>query len=909
MVTMASARLSSRSNMATASVRCSLRGRVLTDFRHTRGYCWGKQHRWSYDAYPKSLKILGSHTRSSSASDSVHSYCGRSKHDLSSYNHSPTSLGGWRALSSWVRWTTNWDKSDHDTQAELKESRDEAAAAFKRLEKDTTEFYELVKRRIDADPFNAIFGRSLLFPNRARATWWGYAGDNREPKTEQQASGTSSEPPKTAGAGRINKQHAIRASKLPSNTQYTSGSSDLDPLAASSSLVEEYDFDPIAMRKVPKKSNERKPVPPTASSASNQTFDIPVKRFEEASTQESSPQPVDNGKTPDSNLTALQSSEVGTSVSQDTSIIDWLSQEGFRSKEGISVAKPNSAATTTKAPTTKLESALERRTRRVSPDISANRAHNSVTYNAEENTTNDVDLLRASDIRAAAGAPARLRNNIESRKREDRIKLEAKFAALRRMEADELKWKTELAAAKKKIQEANVRKRDEARNDLFEREILAQKTAMEALEMCRTSDGVSSSDAAVAHPEQAEGDMASNVHEFADREHWYKRKAPHATKTEEQETGHITKARSLIREIRSIYEDTYGVIDTKHRQPGSEVSGTEEQNSNISPSNDKGISAGTPEFVKNVAQSSGPLSTQEKIGTMLQQLLDDSRYLQKLLQTRELTSQIREELFCRNRSMRNASDAITEALSPKSFLPTQGSQKHPVVSEGQDAAMIPEEGPQPVSPSTDMKKKSTIYCVLAYDPSIQEVTTAEMVSSSESSSERRLSLSEALSSLTEPVKFLPQLTKLQSQGFEVVSSDTNILVLKKNNKLPPTIAAEKKERPSIVNPIDGTRKQTQNTGSAKSFVSHDSQVKPLVVEGEQAEQNLSGYKVRRKEDVFSGSSESQWDHSRESNRQNGKSRYRRTSRRRKTTKRMLWVGLWTAGCCYAVGTITEFLRA
>ncbi|KAL8778025.1 MAG: hypothetical protein Q9213_007599 [Squamulea squamosa] len=910
-VAMASARLSSRSNMATAVVLRSFKARVcLTEIRHTRGYCWGKQHRWSYDAYPKPLKSLDPPYRSTSVSDSAHSYYGRSKHDLSSYNYGPASLGGSRASSSWVRWTSNWDTLDRDIQAELKESRDEAAAAYKTLAKDTSEFHELVKRRIDADPFNALFGRSLLFPTRARATWWGVGGCSRGPKTEKQASGTSSKPTRAAGAGGINKQHAIRASNLPSSTQHMSNLSDANPLAGSSPLVEEYDFDPIAMRKVPKKSPERTPVPPTASSASNQTFDIAVKRFEEPSTQEPSPQHMDNGKALDSNLTALQPSEVGPSVSQDTSTVDWLSQEGFGSKEeGISVAGPKSAATTTKVPISKLESALERRTRRVSPDITANRAHPSLTYNAKENTTDDVDLLRASDIRAAAGAPGRLRNNVESGKHEDRKNLEAKFAALRRMEANELEWKIELAAAKKKIQDADTRKRNEARNEVLEKEILAQKTAMEALETRRTSNGVSSFDAAVAHPEQAEGDMASNVHEFVGREHWYKKKAPHATKTEEQESGQITKARSLIREIRGIYEDTYGVIDTKHRQPGSEVSGTKEQNSNISPSSDRGSLAGTPEAVKNVAKSSGPLSTQEKIGTMLQQLLDDSRYLQKLLQTPELTPEIREEIFCRNRSMQNASDAITEALSSKSSSPKQWSQKHVVVSKGQDAADIPGKEPQPVSPSADMKKQSTIYSVLAYDPSIQEVITAEMVSSSESSSERRLSLSEALSSLTEPVKFLPQLTKLQNQGFEVVSSDTNILVLKKNNRTPPTMAADRKKPQSIVNPIDGTRKQTQNVASAKSFVSHDSQVKPLVIEGEQAEQNLSGYKVRREEDVFSGSSGNQWDRSHESNRQHGKSRYRRTSRRRKTTKRMLWVGLWTAGCCYAVGAITEFLRA
>lgn len=157
---MASTRLSSRSNMATGIV---FSGRVcLTEFRYTRGYCWSKRHPWSYDAYPKSLKNLDTHTRSFGASDSIRSYHGRSKYGSSSYNYDPASLRGWRASSSWGRWTSNWDKSDRDTQAQLKEIREESAK-YKRIGKDAADFYELVKRRIDTDPFNALFGRSFFF--------------------------------------------------------------------------------------------------------------------------------------------------------------------------------------------------------------------------------------------------------------------------------------------------------------------------------------------------------------------------------------------------------------------------------------------------------------------------------------------------------------------------------------------------------------------------------------------------------------------------------------------------------------------------------------------------------------------------------------------------------------------------
>ncbi|KAL8908811.1 MAG: hypothetical protein Q9171_005287 [Xanthocarpia ochracea] len=891
--------------MATTIGICSLRGHAcLTGLRHTRGYCWSKRHHWRYDTYPESLKAPDSHTRTSSASDTVRFCYRRTRNDLGSYNYNPTAPGGSRASSSWGPWTSNWDNSSHKSQTEINHNRDDTAAwsrTYVKLEKDTTELYELIKKRIDADPFDALFGRSLLYPNRARTTWWGVGRSDRGPKTEQQAPSTSCKPTKTAESEGINKQHPDQASKSPSSIQHTSASSGVNNFASSSFLAEEYDIDPIAMRKIPKRSTGKTLEKSTTSIASNRTFDIPIKRFEETIAQKSSRQLSENENSRESNPTASQLLKTGSNVPQDLSNVKWSSHEGFGSKrESAPVADSRVSETATKLSPTRIESTLERRMRTGSPIARANGARSSLTYDPKENRTDDVDLLRTSDIRAASGAAGRLREQTEKPKHQDRMKLEADFTALQKTEDVELEWKKELAIAKRHIQEADARKRGKTSNDHFEEKILPQRAAMEALEMRRDGDRMLGSHLTVAH---GEGDMASNVHEFADRDRWYKTKAPHAATIEEQKPA---KARSLVREIRGIYEGIYGAIDTKHRQPEKKASNIEEQNSITSPRGAEGSIAVAPEGVKNATQLSGPLSTQETIGTMLQQLLDDSRYLQKLLQTPELTPEIREELYHRNRSMQNASNAITEALSSTFSVLRQGPAEQTLIAGDRTATNEGQEGLQPVSFSTDVKKQSTVYSVLAYDPSIQQVTTAEMASSSESSSERRLSLSEALSSLTEPVKFLPQLTALQSQGFEIVSSDTNILVLKKSNKAAPPMAdvqatADKKEHPRFINPIDGTTTQTE-----KDFTIHDSKERPPTIGGEEAEQTLSAYKVRRKEDVFSGSGGNRWDDHRGTSR---KSRYRRTNRTRRTTKRMLWVGLWTAGCCYVVGAITELLRA
>ncbi|KAL8674827.1 MAG: hypothetical protein Q9168_000808 [Polycauliona sp. 1 TL-2023] len=900
---MASTLTPSRSYIATSIRLCLPRGRRCPlEIRHSRSYYGGTRYRWSYGTYPKSLKSLDPHIRLPNTSDNVRVCYARTKNALWSYKDSLAPPGSWRAASSWGRWAWDLDKSVRKMQGEINENKNDAAAwnrTVANLDKDTTELYELIKKRIDADPFDALFGRNPLHSSRARASWWSLGGSDRDPQKEQQPPSTSSKAAKAAGDEVVNEQGADRTSETLSSTRHHSASSDQNRFTGSSSFPEEHDIDLITMRKVPKAAIGRTLENSMPSKASEQTFDIPVKPFEKIMPEKLSRQPIENGEALKPNPTASQDPHKGAGPSRDVDRPDWLSQEGFGSKkESQSRAKSPVPESVTETLPTRIESALERHMRKLDPDASVNGAGAKLTYEPKENQTEDVDLLRASDIRAASAAATRLRKPTELEKNESRMKLEANFAALQKMEAFELEWKKDLAAAKRRIQEAEAKKRNKARDEHLEEEVQAQKAAMEALEMRRAGDGTSSSIATVAHPEHGEGDMASNVHEFARRDRWYKRKAPHAATIEEQKSTQIAKARALVRDIRGIYEDTYGTIDAKHRQPDKTKSDLEGQKpSSSSPNGPRGTLVGATGEVKKATKANGPLSTEEKIGTMLQQLLDDSNYVQKLLRTPELTSQTREEIFHRNRSMRNASDAIAEALSSTPSEPSRASVRHGSICEKKTAKGECQLGPQPASFSGDVNKSSTVYNVLAYDPSIQQVTTAEMSSSGDSSSERKLSLSEALSSLTDPVKFLPQLTELQSRGFEIVSSDTNILVLKKNNKPrafePDTQATiDQRERQGKINPIDGMTTQTETVASPEGFTSRGSKPPTRTVEGKEAESNSSRYKVRREEDVFSGSN---------------KSRYRRTSRRRKTT--MLWVGLWTAGCCYAVGAITELLRA
>ncbi|KAK5018500.1 hypothetical protein LTR39_000947, partial [Cryomyces antarcticus] len=66
--------------------------------------------------------------------------------------------------------------------------------------------------------------------------------------------------------------------------------------------------------------------------------------------------------------------------------------------------------------------------------------------------------------------------------------------------------------------------------------------------------------------QRGEGDMCASVVEYSASEKWYKKKAPHATTKEDLKLEQKAKDRALVSEVRTIYENHYGTIDTAHRQ-------------------------------------------------------------------------------------------------------------------------------------------------------------------------------------------------------------------------------------------------------------------------------------------------------------------------------------------------------
>lgn len=257
----------------------------------------------------------------------------------------------------------------------------------------------------------------------------------------------------------------------------------------------------------------------------------------------------------------------------------------------------------------------------------------------------------------------------------------------------------------------------------------------------------------------------------------------------------------LARELRSIYEDAYGVIDTKHRQ---------------------------------VSQQDNPGSA--------------------ILQP-ERTS--------------------------KSSKPSSGQTLDPIVNT-----------PEP-----------TLYKILAYDPTMQSVSTAETTSIVPDSS-GSLTPAEVLLRLSNPSKFFPHFQALQSQGYEIVAGSGDVLVFRKVRSGAPVLKrdetpaeahekAAKQERKRVTNPIDGMQSTpiaaTGDFASPTGFVNHD------LPRGSETPFK-SNIDVRREEPIFSG--RRNWEDESEGEHPNAKGR----------GKKILVGAAWVAACSYAVGVVSEFFR-
>ena len=960
-------------------------------------------------------------------------------HPLNQYRPSQ----GWRLSSSWGKQGGRWVKSDSTTEDNNKaeEQENEWKCGYERQQVEIAQRLERLKKQIDKDPFGMLFGKAI---ERSINPWTSF--DRllafRAGKEGTSNGGTSTKSPPPDGDDAKPSTNVARSKETLGKTstrdqqigdtattqsaidQHVLDFSEPSPsvkTANSPIIVEDYEIDPITLRKVHRIHKEPRPL--GAMPKMYTAFDIPVKTFEGGVSRWFLLDRQNDTTVTAEEIPIKPSNEAKPSTSSNidhkgtpshTSGKTWLAHEGFgerpaviaeeRATQTFDFAKTETCSPA-KASTTRLENSLDRYLRSATdgakPKNYGKASGKPLVYKAEENKTDDVDLLRASDVRASYGHVAKSGKETDAEKQARRHKIEANYKERRqnletqyteelaaeeaheaiakteepkpelghgstprdleasflneisnqgpsvartentgpsgvlaespetsyqrdmdaRVQKEENSYARELEAASTQIppntndfmdnmkaqlvgagvkytkelkrgvdcahdalpridnnlsSSARDRKQEAAEKALVE-EVIAQKVAMGAVEDRSLFDFSKAASSVQGH-HRGEGDMSANVHEFGGRRRWYKNKAPHAVRDEARKL----RDRDLICEITGIYEDTYGTIDTKHRQ--------------------------------------GPRSKSNS-----KSLIKDWQTRIQILQKEVLESEKENRPFLE--SAKNREDDVLEgvekvrSITGEGVVPREeGKDTVPSLTSPQSTYTAP---PAPLHGHSS-PAPPTLYKVLAHDPLTGQVRIATTTSSVASPEEALLSISEALLRLSSPARFLPHFSALRQAGYEIVSGSGDVLVFKKvrdgGSAADGEDAAVEDSGTAAVasDPIQGATVQTSTPASpSPSTATHYSAVSPpgntftpsptpLPAAAHSPLANPAHF-VRRQEAVFSGSR--RWRKGRKSDGDGGGGRPKSfKGRARRAARRVLWVGAWTAGCCYAVGVVAEYFR-
>jgi hypothetical protein len=835
--------------------------------------------------------------------------------------HNQDRPSGWRLASSWYgdpnrddgekeKWKRKREGEhnleDHDSHSVLSEYQARKEMFMKS--------FDDFKKRIDADPYGALFGRRLqrLCYHPRRDGWLGAwllsarveekdpecwkKGGRVENITEDWDSAFWEIVPEPNGGKKPDKNEKFtdpedkgkaKQSTSIEKTEVASPKATEAIPSSQSTATQEFEFDPISMRKVPRQPAATPASAPASNDLANSSLDIaveiPVKTFKgyraqfenmkppqtrEASLKEeitsSGPPSLPKGDTinqpPPSQMAFHATPKVinldPPSSSQTPK--DWLAKEGFGSRpeqnfkeEKLSPLPKFSVESPTKqvqkmdnieSSIDRIQSALKRtkeeRTQRI-------------PYDESDSKAEDIDLLRASDIRSSprfARSPKyeqqidsqerrkKLEESYEKQQQDDAMKTDEEVKELLTTRqtfkqlgallnsASQSVDKQEFDARLKEIEHHYLGIKQELESERSKRvkmgklesallkEVETITAAMKDAEMrgnrkIRKASGPSTFFQANQYPAPV-GGFARSVVE-------------HEKKAKEIKEAEKAKERELVREIQSIYEDTYGVLDSKHRQPvatpqmvPSEIPNepkaavsTKEKNQALAkeirsiyedrygkldwkhrqPDVSPKVSAIEPPSTKTIPEAASNESDADA-----SPLADTSNIIEKPHTTPpHIEAQIISEIQAESAAKKNAQ--ILSDLQTSTKLQQELHETRTLLDEAKAelklaelASTIPKPSQITETPAPPPRPATSpsLYKILAYDSSALQITTAETTSSILSPNESPLSPAEALSRLNNAAKFLPHFNTLQSAGYEIVSGTGDLLIFKKVRDAP-----------------------------------------------------------------------------------------------------------------------------
>ncbi|KAJ5580022.1 uncharacterized protein N7459_006007 [Penicillium hispanicum] len=176
--------------------------------------------------------------------------------------------------------------------------------------------------------------------------------------------------------------------------------------------------------------------------------------------------------------------------------------------------------------------------------------------------------------------------------------------------------------------------------------------------------------------------------------------------------------------------------------------------------------------------------------------------------------------------------------------------------------------------SPKMEELSAEYCILAYDNSTSEVTTAE--AESFFGAHETVQPTEVLARLHNPAKFVPYFAQLQRDGYEIATGGGDILVFRKaGHARKSAVTAEPEVDPKVQS--QAAQYLRHDSYPADSFASTS---QPPSAPGSQSSSSTNSEPASPKTE----------------------------SSVRKALRRMIFAGTATAASCYAIGVVTEYFR-
>lgn len=774
---------------------------------------------------------------------------------------------------------------------------------WKEWDRDFEKLKTRIDEQIDRDPYGTLFGRHLRGPpSPNNSSWTSFSwiyGPLRSMQRDISMTAPDGAPDSTT--------NTIPASKLEERKTFS-----IPPRASSSiqstrtsSNEQEYEFDPISMRKVPKqKETSPRPVLPSAPSPpptkkafletlfSEHGVEIPVKTYRPhkvygyggseaaaAKPSEVTPKAKNSGIDLESSrlrdLQALKFRTLGNSIDttaeyggkfknpadpepihvtsaksepsipkseeapkkhdvkdasdkDDTALFvgttyeakarsitstslpkpsfktSWLEKEGFQTPPQ---ALAKSEATITRATSAKIEPALDRvkafDVRLRSKQEAITRREPSILGEKAE----DVDLLRASDVRAATRSARTTKHEIDQGKQEIRRKLETDYlkhqligAAKFAINAESTKEKVSRRLSSvwehvKQYPQGIVAKTIDGMgifNNNYKTYIRLDKPVHDSTEKLVFEDETLSKTPSIykkvakrsAKPLQA----FTPSQEVVDVERAEKARLAFVRQVNEESKTKVSieskQAEALASDIRNAYEEQYGKIDVNHRQPASIP------NVSADPISAPALQqVGITEFQKPTAalQRMGPATVKPGVKEdpvindhvsvfepKLAKIVDEAKSARKAIHEAKL-----EVMAMRSRRPQTVwSGRSTDAASIS--MPTPECVRIETALDRSTEKQPPEATGKPVEPLATPIYTSE-YIILAYDHSSNTVTTSPLDTAmlSAQCNAQKTGVPQILASLNHTAKFLSHFASLSNQGYEVVSGGGDVLVFKK----------------------------------------------------------------------------------------------------------------------------------